>query len=213
MKLVFSLFFIGSLSVRGQTNDKPVMLIHYVFDSFTNGKVKLKSGKVYDQVLNYNLVTKEMIFEQPGGKYLAIAHPEDVDTITFSNRKFVPANKAFYEWLEGDTYPLFIEYTCTIKEQGAQTGFGTTNTSAATSVKSLLKDGGAYALKLPDEYQVIPLHVFYIRVNTQYYRANNEQQLAKLFPAKKQQIRDWAKKNKTNFSMKEDVALLVKQIQ
>jgi hypothetical protein len=173
--------------------------------------VLLKSGETYSQNLNYNLVTREMIFEQ-AGKYLAIANPELVDTVNIDGRKFIPVNKAFYEWLAGSDVPLFIEYTCTIKEQGANTGFGNTTTTAASSQKSLLTDGGAYSLKLPDEYQIIPGRSFYIRINNQYQKANNEQQITKLFPDKKQIIKDWIKTNKTNFSRKEDVASLVQQL-
>lgn len=211
-KFVYVIFFLSALSVDAQTNDKPVKIVHYVFESFTNGSVRLKSGEMYNQSLNYNLVTKEMIFDR-GGKYLAIAHPELVDTVYLSQRKFIPVGHAFYEWLGGSNYPLFIEYTCTIKEQGANTGFGNTNTTAATSLKSLITGGGAYSLKLPDEFQVIPGQSFYIRKNDQYSRVNTEQQIIKLFPDKKQQIKEWTKNNHTNFSRPKDMILLAQQIQ
>lgn len=213
MKLLFVFFFLSTLSAGAQTNDKPVKLVHYVLDSFANGIVKLRSGKVYTQLLNYNLLTKEMIFESQPGKYLAIAQPEDVDTVVINERKFIPVNNAFYEWLGGTTYPLFVEFAGTIKEQGAQTGFGTTNTSAATSVKSILKDGGAYALKLPDEFQVISRHSFYIRKNEQYHKANNEQQIIRLFPEKKLIIKDWIKNHNTDFSRQNEMIILMQQIQ
>lgn len=212
MKFLSAIFLLNIYFASAQTNDKPVRLIHYALDSFINGTVKLKSGEISTQLLNYNLVTKEMIFEK-GRAYLAIANPEKVDTIYLKDRKFIPAGDAFYELLGGSTFPLFIEYTCTIKEQGANTGFGTTNTSATTSVKSLMRDGGAYALKLPDEYQIIPGQSFYIRKNSQYYKVNNEQQIIKLFPEKKELIKAWVKNNHTSFSKTRDMLLLAEQIQ
>lgn len=211
MKLLYAILLLTTLTAGAQTNDQPVKLVHYVFDAFTNGSVMLKSGEIYSQSLNYNLVTREMIFDQRG-KYLAIANPALVDTVNINGRKFIPVNQAFYEWLGGSAVPLFIEYTCTIKEQGANTGFGNTTTTAASTQKSLVTDGGAYGLKLPDEYQIIPGHSFYIRIDKQYHKVNNEQQISKLFPDKRQVIRDWIKTNKTNFSRKEDVALLVQQL-
>lgn len=79
-----------------------------------------------------------------------------VDTVYLTARKFIPVGNAFYEYLGGSNYPLFIEYTCTVMDQGANSGFGITRTGgAAIPVKSLLKDGGAYKLKLADEYQVV----------------------------------------------------------
>jgi len=212
MKFVYGLFLVNVLSVNAQTNDKPVSLVHYAFDAFTNGKVRLKSGEVYNQTLNYNLLTKEMIFEQ-NGTYVAIAHPEAVDTVYIHERKFIPVSNAFYEWLDGSNYRLFIEHTCIIKEQGANTGFGTTNTTAATSIKSLLKDGEAYRLKLPDEYQLVWGQAFYVRKNTRYYKINNEQQILKLFPEKSEILHKWIESNKTRFSQAKDMMLLIQQIQ
>jgi len=210
--IFYFFFFASALSVSAQINDKPVKLVHYVLDSFTNGTVKTKSGEVHSQLLNYNLVTQEMIFEQ-GGKYLAIAYPQEIEMVLINERKFVPVNNAFYEWLGGSTFPLFVEYTCTIKEQGTQTGFGTTHTTASTSFKSLIKDGAAYRLQLPDEFQVIPEFSYYIRKKRQYYKVNNELQITRLFPDKKQVIKDWIKNNHTNFSRPEELILLVEQIQ
>ncbi len=212
MKIVYAFFLSNALSANAQTNDRPVKLVHYALDSFESATVRLKSGQAYSQRINYNLVTKEMIFEQ-NGKYLAIAHPEEVDTIYLNSRKFVPVDDAFYEWLAGSTYPLFMEHTCTIKEPGANTGFGTTSTTAATAVKALLKDGGAYGLKLPDDYEVVPKRYFYVRKNARYHKVNNDQQIRKLFPDKKQILKDWIRNNNTNFSKEADMILLVQQIQ
>jgi len=212
MKLVLQIFLISSLSAAAQSSSKLVKLEHYVLDSFVNGEVKLKSGRVTNQFLNYNLITKEMIFEQ-GGRYLAIANPEEVDTVILNQRKFVLLSNAFYEYLAGSVYPLFAEYTCTIKEPGVHTGFGKSNTTASVSMKALIREGGAYGLKLPDEFEVIPGRSLHIRKDGKFFKIKSEQQLIKLFPDKKEMIRDWVKSNKTNFSRNDDVALLVQQIQ
>ncbi|MBA4168426.1 MAG: hypothetical protein H0X41_12935 [Chitinophagaceae bacterium] len=212
MKIIALVCCMNVFTINAQINDTPTKLEHYVLNSFTPGRVLLKSGEVLNQVLNYNMITKEMIFEN-NGAYLAIARPQDVDTIFLSDRKFVPAVGAFYEYLGGKSFPLFEEHTCSVKEQGVSNGIGTTNTTAATPLKSLLNDGGAYKLKLPDEFQIIPRHTYLVFKNSQYIKVNNEQQLIRAFPDKKQVIRDWIKNNRTNFSNQQDVALLVQQLQ
>jgi len=212
MKYLYTILCFVSFSVTAQINDEPVKLVHYVVDSFTNGRVLLKSGVVTNQVLNYNLITKEMIFDN-NGTYLAIANSENVDTVFLGERKFVPIKNAFYEVLTGGNYPLFMEYTCTIKDEGVSTGFGATNTSAANTLKSLENNTGAYKLKLPEGFKVIPVHTYYIRKSGEYVKANNEQQLIKLFPHKKEMIKNLIKNNHTNFSRKEDVTILIHQIQ
>lgn len=212
MKYVFVIFCWGALSATAQVNDEPVKLTHYLLDSFVNGKVLLRSGAASNQLLNYNLVTHEMIFDHQG-TYLAIANPENTDTVFLMDRKFVPVKNAFYEVITGGNYPLFIEHTCTIKEEGASTGFGNTNAGAAHSIKSLENSGAAYKLKLPDGYEIIPARTYYILKNGKYNKVNNEQQLIKLFPGKKEMIKKFIKSNHTDFSRREDVAALVQQIQ
>jgi len=72
---------------------------------------------------------------------------------------------------------------------------------------------GAYKLKLPEGFKVVPVHTYYIRKNGEYFKANNEQQLIKVFPDKKEVIKSLIKNNHTNFSRKEDVVILINQIQ
>ncbi len=213
MKSIFSVFLCYCFSANAQVYDIPVKVNHYLLDSFMEGKVKLRSGEISSQLLNYNLLTKEMIFEQKG-KYLAIAAPEEVDTVFIGQRKFVQVNNVFYEWIAGTTFPLFIEYTCTVKEPGVPIGIGTSNlTAASASVKSLIRDGGAYRLQLPDEFVVKQSQAFIIRIKWQYFKVKNEKQLGSLFPEKEQVIKEWVKKNHTNFSELKDIILLVQQIQ
>jgi hypothetical protein len=203
--------FIQQLSA--QRTDAPVKLEHYALDSFTTGTVRLKNGTTTQQSLNYNLVTKEMIFKQGNG-FLAIAQPETVDTIFIGKRKFVWAGKdGFYEWLAGNKYPLFAEYTCTVKEPGTPVGIGTSNTTAATSIKALINIGGAYALKLPDGFEVVPKRTLLVRYDNELHKVKNEQQLSRLFPSKKQIINNWVRQHKTNFSKNDEVALLMEQLQ
>lgn len=200
-------------TAMAQHVDKPVVLSHYVFDSFRPGRVDVKSGEAYNQALNYNIITGEMIFDA-NGKYLAIKKPEDVDTIYIDDRKFIPVNKKFYEVLANTKAPLLIEYTCTINEPGASTGYGTTTTTTATtSLKSLISSGGAYDLKLPDDFKVIPGYTYWIVKDGKYQKANNAKQIAKIFPEKKSLIDDVEKKKNTSFSKKDDVIALVKAIQ
>lgn len=209
--LISLLFFMGNVYAQRPIN--VVKLIQYTFDAFVPGTVKMKSGETYQQNLNYNIITNEMVFED-NGKYTAIADPANVDTVYINDRKFIPLNNKFYEVLVGGNLPLLYESTASVTEPGVSTGYGgTTTTSAASSYQSLLRDGSAYNLKLPEGYNVIPKHEFYIMKSGKLEKAGSEKRLAKLFPDKKDQIRDFVKNNKTDFSKREDVAELVKQIE
>ncbi|MDQ6902470.1 MAG: hypothetical protein M3139_05590 [Bacteroidota bacterium] len=212
-KYILIAFLICGNCTQAQNSNQPVKLIQYVFEQFNPGTVKLKSGKSYKQNLNYNTITNEMVFVD-NGKFVAIASPESVDTIYISDRKFIPLNNKFYEVLVTGPMPLLAELTATVSEEGTSIGYGsTTTTSATSSYQSLIRDGGAYGLKLPDGFKVTPKQEFYILKDDKLERISNERQLAKIFPDKKDVIKDFVKKTNTNFSKSEDVAALVKQLE
>lgn len=192
---------------------KPVAILHYVFDSFQPGKVKMKTGEWFDQKLNYNTVTGEMIFEEKG-KYLAIKEPSQVDTVFIAGRKFIPVDKVFYELVLNGKYSLFQEFTAKLNEPGASIGYGNASASTnAVSINLLRRNGQAYEMKLPDEYLVVPSFTFWILKDGNYQKAGNAKQLIAVFPAKKQWINDFIKTNNTDFLNRNDVLTLVQQLQ
>ena len=220
MKLIikpihFFIFFLGlnPNAIIAQNVNQPVALTQYVFNAFSSGIVKMKSGEVSNQYLNYNIVTNEMIFNN-NGSYMAIAQPENVDTVFINNRKFIPLNKKFYEILVDEKFPLLLEFTATIHEPGNPIGYGiNSSTNATSNLKSIISSGGSYSLKLPDGYSVIPGYNYWILEDGKLRKAGSDKQLIKIFPDKKDKIKDFLEKNNTNFSKREDMILLVKHLE
>lgn len=213
MKYILISLFLFSTTTYAQHSLQTVKLVQYVFDQFTPGTVKMKSGATSNQTLNYNIITNEMVFEQ-NGNFAAIASPENVDTVYIADRKFIPLNNKFYEVLVSGAMPLLEEFTASVIEPGTSIGYGSTTESGATSsYQSLIRDGGAYGLKLPDGFQVVAKQAFFILKDGKLEKIGGERQLAKIFSDKKDAIKDLVKKNNTNFSKREDVAALVKQLE
>jgi len=220
MKLIikpiqFFIFFLGLSpnAIIAQNVNQPVALTQYVFNAFSPGIVKMKSGEVSTQSLNYNIVTNEMIFNN-NGSYMAIAQPENVDTVFINNRKFIPLNKKFYEILVDEKFPLLLEFTATIHEPGNPIGYGiNSSTNATSNLKSIISSGGSYSLKLPDGYSVIPGYNYWILEDGKLRKAGSDKQLIKIFPDKKDEINDFLKKNNTNFSKREDMILLIQHLE
>jgi hypothetical protein len=209
-KYMVLLFCFACMHVYAQ---EAIAVSHYVFPAFSKGKVQQKNGSMDEAMLNYNVLSKEMVFESGPGQYLALANPENTDTVFILDRKFVPVNNEFYELLTNSAYPLFLEYLCTVKEPGADIGYGMTSvTSASPAVKSLIKRGGAYNLKLPDGFEVIPVYVYWIFKDGKYLKANNAKQLVNALPDKKDRVNELIKKNNTNFTKRQDLIDLVKQL-
>lgn len=211
--IIAALLLSNHIFAQQKQPSNAVKLVQYVFDAFMPGTIKMKSGEIYKQNLNYNIITNEMVFDD-NGKYAAIAEPQNVDTVYISDRKYIPLENKFYEVLVGGNMPLLYESTASVSEPGVATGYGgTTTTSAASSFQSLMRDGGAYNLKLPDGYTVISKHEFYIKKDGHLEKAGSEKHLSKVFPDKKDMIKDVSKKNHTDFSKRDDVAALVKEIE
>jgi len=213
IKYLFALLLVCSSISYAQHPIQTVKLVQYVFDEFMPGTVKLKSGETSIRNLNYNIITNEMVFKE-NEKFAAIANPENVDTVYIADRKFIPLNNKFYEVLVMGKMPLLEEFTASVIEPGTSIGYGsTTESGAASSYQSLIRDGGAYGLKLPDGFKVMPKQAFFILQNGKLEKMGNEKQLAKIFPDKKDMIKSLVKKNNTNFSKREDVAALVKELE
>ncbi len=183
-----------SFTLHAQHMQGGVKLVQYIFNEFATGEVKMKSGETSTQLLNYNILTSEMIFDN-NGKYLAIASPENVGTVYINNRKFIPLNNKFYEILINSKMPLLLEFTASIKDPGTSSGYGgTSNTTASTALQSLISTGGAYDLKLPDGYLVMPRYAYWIMKDGQLEKAGSIKQLIKIFPDKKEMINDFVKR-------------------
>ena len=190
-----------------------VAISHYVFAAFSKGSVHQKNGSSDEAMLNYNVLSREIVFEQGPGQWLALANPEKVDTVFILGRKFVPVNNEFYELLTASAYPLLIEYVCTVKEPGTAIGYGMSSTTTASpAVKSLIKRGGAYSLRLPDGFEVMPVNVYWIFTDGKYQKANSAKQLVNALPGKKNKINELIKKNNTSFTKRQDIIDLVKQL-
>jgi len=207
--VVVLIFVVGCCGVNAQ----PVKLTHYVFNSFQQGKVKVKSGVTSEQTLNYNILTNEMIFDD-AGRMMAIGNAANVDTVYIQGRKFVPAEGKFYELLTNTLLPLLLEFTATTEAPTASVGYGNASKATnATSISKLVKSGNVYGLKLPDDFKVIPGFTFRILKAGKYEKAGSAKQLGSIFPEQKKRISELIRKNDTRFFNRNDLIKLVLKIQ
>jgi hypothetical protein len=204
---LFSLYGISTLILSAQHQE--VLISHYLFPSFIQGRIKLMDGNIKTTNLNYNSITEEMIFDS-NGTNLAIANPDQVDTIEIQGRLFVPVGKVFYEVLLNLPVPLFAHHLCTVTPPGNPSGYGgTSQTSAIEMTSSLYSTRAVYEMKLPSDYRIDPYYDLLLKRDNAYYKINNVNQLIKCFPEKKDAIKEYVKSHKTNFKKTEDVKSIV----
>ncbi|MBE7170677.1 MAG: hypothetical protein INR73_08805 [Williamsia sp.] len=194
---------------QSATPNQITYLSHYVFPAFVKGRVQQKAGGTQEAMLNYNSMTQEMIFTQNAG-YQALGQPENIDTVFIENRKFIPNGPVFYEVVPVGATPLFVNHKCRVIPPGNPAGYGTTSqTSSPGNISKIANNTQTYALKLPDDYQIVPETEFFLKREGEYNKISNIKQLAKLYPAKADAIQDYSKKNKINFKNQEDIVKLI----
>lgn len=177
--IVILSFFVTDLS--GQT-DPENQLPQFLFPAFTKSLVKMKDGRQLTATINYNMVDEEMIFNQ-NGVYMALEKPQEIDTIYFQNRKFVPVQKAFYEVLNKGEIIMFIEHKSKYSQKGTPTAYGmTSKTAGPTKVLSMQVGNQIRQVELPDNVEVSPATVYWVNYKNEMFKFTTERQFLKLFP-------------------------------
>lgn len=206
--LIITFITCAYCNVFAQADKNVKQLTQYLFPDFTEGTVLQKSGSVTKTNLNYNTLTQEMIFKQ-NDQLLAIADPASVDTVFLNGTKFIYANNVFYQVVTNTPVALYIQYQSDIVSSGAETGFGKTQTTAASGLTDLKSSGKAYALSLTDEYSIKNKTVYLLKKDGNYITINNLKDVKNVFTGKENVIDDYAKKNKISFKKTDDIIKLI----
>ena len=215
MKRVF-FFLIFNLSLSAAYSQSEVIEdYHYLFPEFTQGVVLMKSGTKNNALLNYNLLTEEMVFEDKGKKFsLGKEEQELVDTVFIKNRKFFKLNNTFIEFIYHSKFDLYAEHKCSVKQPGKPAGYGgTSETSAITSYSSYLSGGVVYELKLPNGYETKPYNYYWLKKNGGLNKFMNMRQLMKLYDDKEDLFKAYIKKNEVIFNNQESMVQLIKYLE
>jgi hypothetical protein len=207
ISIIFAVLTI-SLGLSAQENSSKTPS-QYHFREFSKGTIRFKNGSTRDIVLNYNLLSENMVFQQ-NDKFLDLMNTESIDTVYLQSKKFIPSDKMFLEVVCSGKIPLFIEYKADIEMPGKPAGYGSTSQTSATDVISTLHTGtGAFNLKLPDEYTVKPFLINWVLVNGKMNNFINERQFLKIFGDKQVVIKKFIKDNKIKIEKRDDLIRLV----
>ncbi len=170
----------------------------YLQDEFANGTVYTTTKQQFvDIPLRYNIYNDQMEFKTPDNKIQAMASPETVERIKFNNIEmiYVPFSnvkkirKGFFR----------------VVEKG--------NASLLSRSEVIFKDAeepGAYKEAVPPRFQRKP-DSYYVKVGEeQAKRVNSKKELVGLFPAHKNELTSYIKKNKVKTNKEESLIALVR---
>ena len=197
--------------ISGQSNEDGSMP-QYLFGEFSKSTVKFRSGQVQTSLMNYNIVTEKMVFIKDD-KYFDLMNPESVDTIFLNDSRFIPAGRVFHEVMVSAPVSFFIQHKGNLMPAGKPAAYGgTSQLSSTTRLSSISLSSGQYNLKLPADYIVSSVPLFWIRKDNIMNSFETEKQFLKLFPGKEGKIKEYMKENRLKFSRPENLATVVSYI-
>lgn len=211
--LLFSLISVClSLDAQQQRTE----ISHYILPEFTNGTVLMKNGTKHQTLLNYNVATEEMIFDQNGQKLaLADITLSQLDTVFIQDRKFVLLdNKKFAEIIHQNGYKLLVQYKSKIIPPGKPAAYGgTSQTSSTDSYSSWMSDGRMYQLQLPDDFKINPYSVYWIDNGTGWKSFSSMGQIKKFYNKQKGLYNKYTRENKVDFKDQGSIAGLIRYME
>lgn len=210
---VFTFILLLPVNLAGQ-NNQGIPLPHFLFPAFREGYVKMKDGKDFTALLNYQMVDEKMITELDG-TYRYSKDPRLIDTVFIENRVFVPVGNVFYEVLASGPVTIFLQNRSNYTPMGADIGYGAKSRSVGRTAYSrfelsdvMYQFGEVAKIDLPPNVEVTPASVFWVRKNGEFENFSNEKQFLKIFPEFEKELKDYIKHERIRMKSPEDLKKL-----
>lgn len=186
----------------------------YLFDDFKNAKMLFRNGSTSKLSVNYDASNKTLLFKN-GGETMEVTNTALVDTLIVEGRKFIPAEKGFYEVVRLGNGTVYIDWLLKDVNVGSKGALGSVTQGSVHNLQ--MTDFGNYdamyytpygqqKIGVTDVYRRANDNIYYIMVGGKLSKLKSEKHLQKLFPAHKEDIGNFAKEHKTN--MKEAASAL-----
>lgn len=200
---------IASTIVVDAQGDTPDSLTNLVMPRFEQSVVKLKNGKSYSAVMNYEKTEQQMIILR-NGQYFLFKDQQAVDTILIGNRTFIPAETGFLEVLVNAPVSLYLQHKANLESVGSTVAYGSKSTTAGiTHITTIYGKEGAIVLKIPENYKVVDVSAIWINKAGIMNKISNKKQFLKLFDDRSGDLGRFIKENNTNFGNADDMSRLV----
>ncbi len=205
-----SIFLLSFFTSYSQVNTEKHT--YFISPEFTQGTVFMKTGAENDALLNYNSLTKEMIFKNKSVELSLIK--EQVDSVLIDDRKFVILNNEFFELVHQSKVNLYVEHKCDLIAPSAEGGFGTKSQNLANyHFSNFINKGNNLSLELPDGYKTKPYRYYWLERNGKLNKFTNIRQLRKLFSDKKKTYKAYLKKYDVSYKDQKSMIQLIKHLE
>jgi hypothetical protein len=207
--VIYSFFSLVCIPLTGQTSQNKAKITPYLLDSFVDGTLYYKASPPRNAKFNYHLLGQEVVMDFNDNKVPVNSFP-NLDSVHIGDRNFILVEGKSYEQVIQGPVQLLMDYKYTSQIEPNTGAYGTKSHAAAVVVADQrIKPNDFYALTWNEGYELVNRSEFYIVQNDKWSKFSTANQLGQIFKDKKNEIKDFASQNKTNFNSTEDVKELV----
>lgn len=188
----------------------------FLFEQFTNAKIKMKPRGVTVAKANYDAGNKRLMY-QDGKDMMELTNTLNVDTVYFGERKLIPASKGFYEVVKLENGSVLIDWYLRDVEIGKKGALGST-TSASVHPLQMSDFGNSTETYTAYKHQDGTENNVYRRRNDNSYiitvknkiiKIKSFKQVLNAFQEHQQVIKEYIDKNNLEMRNVEDVLQLL----
>ena len=157
--------------------------------------------------LNYNTKTQGFVFKKGNQEYDLVGL-ETIDTVYIETEKFVPQQSKFYQVVASNPMELYATYTCKAHPVSAAAEHDRSvrreNREISNDVSNVYvtrQYRGDYTFEFHKQY--------WLKRYRDFYKANTEKQILKLFPKNEQAIRTFITEHQIDFTKEADLIKLL----
>lgn len=185
----------------------------YKYSQFLPGKAFFKTGSFTESKFNYSYLTNKVLFINPKGDTLELAHGENFNEIVIGVDTFCYYQQQFLQKItHNPVYNLFLKRSLRyngIQKKGAYGSYS--ETSSTTSYNSLNLNDESVFTKLTSDENVVYLfnnNYFFSGKYNRFYPATKKG-VHELFSKNEKQFKDFFEENKISLNKLEDLYKLL----
>ena len=209
---IFLAFMALSMSLCAMSEE--ITTNGFIFPEYQKGKVYFKNKQVVEALLNYEMISKQMLFKQ-NDQILSLGLPETTDSVVITGRVFVfYENVEFFEKITVGKGSLYIQTNSTMVIDGREAGYGgysqVSNTKSVNSFSSD-GDGGQPLTHLAGnvQYRAKMNYTYWVKQGNKFSRISSKNQALKIFSKQKQDVQAYLDTHKVDFDALKDVKYLL----
>lgn len=188
----------------------------FMFEKFTNAKIRFKNRSVTVSPMNYDASRGKMFFKQ-GEDMMELTNVIMIDTVSWGERKFIPQYKRFWEVCKQKNGVVFVDWLLKDVHLGSKGAFGLPTQGKVETLKLADFSAGAPGGYSYDAQGTYSKDVWKRKNDNTYYfmyggklrKIKNEKQLRKLFKRHEEGIKNFADKNSIDMKEVEDALKLI----